>query len=69
MADAAFWNLHVWEVPRKDRVFRGQNPLLMDYSDEQLRQRYRFGRDSLSFPPKRQQLVLSLLILWICHGP
>lgn len=49
MADAAFWNLHVWEVPRKDRVFRGQNPLLMDYSDEQLRQRYRFGRDSIMY--------------------
>lgn len=49
MADAAFWNLHVWEVPRKDRVFRGQNPLLMDFSDEQLRQRYRFGRDSIMY--------------------
>jgi hypothetical protein len=49
MADAAFWNLHVWEVPRKDRVFRGQNPLLMDFLDEQLRQRYRFGRDSIMY--------------------
>jgi hypothetical protein len=27
-------------LPRKERVFRGQNPLLMNYSDEQLRQRY-----------------------------
>jgi hypothetical protein len=27
----------------------GQNPLLMDYSDEQLRQRYRFGRDSIMY--------------------
>ena len=27
-------------VPRKNRVFRGQNPLLMNYSDEQLKQRY-----------------------------
>jgi hypothetical protein len=45
VAAAAFWNLHVWEVPRKDRVFRGQNPLLIDFSDEQLRQRYIFGRE------------------------
>ena len=43
MADAAFWN--IWVVPRKDRVFRGQSPLLMNVSDEELRQRYRFGRD------------------------
>ena len=27
-------------VPRKNRVFRGQSPLLMNYSDEQLKQRY-----------------------------
>ena len=27
-------------VPRKNRVFREQNPLLMNYSDEQLKQRY-----------------------------
>ena len=47
MAEAAFWN--IWEVPRKDRVFRGQNPLVMDFSDEQLRQRYRFGRDSIMY--------------------
>ena len=49
MADAAFWNLHVWGVPRKYRVLRGQNPLLMDFLDEQLRQRYRFGRDSIMY--------------------
>ena len=49
MADAAFWNIHLWEVPWKDRVFRGQNPLLMDFSDEQLRQRYRFGGDSIMY--------------------
>jgi hypothetical protein len=27
-------------VPRKKLVFRGQNSLLMNYSDEQLKQRY-----------------------------
>ena len=27
-------------VARKNRVFRGQNPLLMNYSDEQIKQRY-----------------------------
>ena len=27
-------------MPRKECVFRGQNPLLMNYSDEQLKQRY-----------------------------
>ena len=43
MADAAFWN--IWVVPRKDRVFRGQNPLFMNVSNEELRQRYRLGRD------------------------
>jgi hypothetical protein len=47
MADAAFWN--IWVVPRKDRVFRGQNPLLMNVSDEELRQRYRFGRDIIMY--------------------
>ena len=38
MVDAAFWNIGM--LPMKERVFRGQNPLLMNYSDEQLRQRY-----------------------------
>jgi hypothetical protein len=38
MADAAFWNIGM--APRKEDVFRGQNPLLMNYSDEQLRQWY-----------------------------
>ena len=47
MADATFWN--IWLVPRKDRVFRGQNPLLRNLSDEQLRQRYRFGWDSIMY--------------------
>ena len=38
MADAAFWNIGM--VSRKKHVFRGRNPLLMNYSDEQLKQRY-----------------------------
>jgi hypothetical protein len=57
MADAAFWN--IWVVPRKDRVFRGQIPLLMNVSNEELRQRYRFGRDiNIVF----QQIYLITLI-------
>ena len=35
MADAAFWNRG--GTPRKERLFRGQSPLLMNYPDEQLR--------------------------------
>jgi len=38
MADAVYGNLRM--VPRKERVFRGQTPLLINYSDEQLRQTY-----------------------------
>jgi len=38
MADATYGNIGM--VPRKERVFRGQSPLLMNYSDEQLRQGY-----------------------------
>ena len=38
MADAVFLNIGM--MPRKKRVFRGQNPLFMNYSNEQLRQRY-----------------------------
>ena len=38
MADAAFSNIGM--EPRKERVFRGQDPRFMNYSDEQLRQRY-----------------------------
>ena len=33
MADAALWNIGM--VSRKKRLFWGQNPLLMNYSDEQ----------------------------------
>jgi hypothetical protein len=35
MADAVFLNIGM--MPRKKRVFRGQNSLLMNYSDEQLK--------------------------------
>jgi hypothetical protein len=38
MADAAYENFRM--VPRKERAFRGQTPLLINYSDEQLRQTY-----------------------------
>ena len=38
MADAAYENFRM--VPRKERVFPGQTPLLINYSDEQLRQTY-----------------------------
>ena len=38
MADATFFNIGM--VPRKEDVFRGQIPLLMNYSDAQLKQWY-----------------------------
>jgi hypothetical protein len=31
---------------RHDIHFRGTDPLTMEYSDEQLRQRFRFGRET-----------------------
>ena len=34
---------------RQDRHFRGTDPLIMDYSDEQLRQRFRFGRETIDY--------------------
>ena len=34
---------------RREKHYRGTNPLLMEFSDEQLRQRYRFGRDSINY--------------------
>ncbi|CAC5399721.1 HARBI1 [Mytilus coruscus] len=47
MADVVQWNLG--PLPRKERVFRGQDPLQMNFSDEQLRQRFRFGRESIEY--------------------
>jgi hypothetical protein len=34
---------------RHDIHFRGTVPLTMDYSDEQLRQRFRFGRETIDY--------------------
>ncbi|CAG2189298.1 HARBI1 [Mytilus edulis] len=34
---------------RREKHYRGFNPLNKDFSDEELRQRYRFGRESIEF--------------------
>jgi len=34
---------------RHDRHFRGTDPLTMKYSDQQLRQRFRFGRETIDY--------------------
>ncbi|CAC5426814.1 HARBI1 [Mytilus coruscus] len=34
---------------RRERHYRGFNPFNKDFSDEQLRQRYRFGRETIEF--------------------
>ena len=40
--------LHLSRV-RKEKHYRGFNPLNKDFSDEELGQRYRFGRESIEF--------------------
>ena len=37
------------EGVRRERHFRGFNPLLRDFSNEELRQRYRFDRNSIQY--------------------
>jgi hypothetical protein len=41
------WNIGM--VPRKERILCEQNQLLMNYSDEQLKQRYKFGRNRIMY--------------------
>ncbi|VDH92654.1 Hypothetical predicted protein [Mytilus galloprovincialis] len=36
-------------VVRRERHFRGFDPLEREFSDEELRQRYRFGRETIGY--------------------
>lgn len=45
---AALVHLHLHE-PRKERIFRSNEELSLNFTDEELRARYRFGRQGIIF--------------------
>jgi hypothetical protein len=45
---AAFVRFHV-PHRRRERHFRNKDALSLDFTDEELRERYRFGRESIMF--------------------